>query len=87
MRRQQSSTHTFLLYLRDCADGGETELLHTLASGEVIATCAPRRGRLLLFPHACPHAGRAVRAAAKLLLRGEIYLPSWRQPLVAAKSC
>ncbi len=32
----------------------------------------PRRGRLLVFPHVCPHEGRAVLDIPKLLLRGEL---------------
>ena len=81
-----SSTHTFLLYLSDCHVGGETVLLRevggvadtALVRGTadelerlgVIDSVAPRRGRLLLFPHACPHAGAAV-TAPKILIRGE----------------
>ena len=42
-------------------------------SGRKLASVQPRRGRLLVFPHACPHAGLAVQAAPKLLLRGELY--------------
>jgi hypothetical protein len=42
-------------------------------SGRQLASVQPRRGRLLVFPHACPHAGLAVQAAPKLLLRGELY--------------
>ena len=65
--------------------GGETALLRsigkpgqTAASREawsrstqgVMHLVAPRRGRLFVFPHACPHAGRPV-SCRKLLLRGE----------------
>ena len=66
------STHTFLLYLNDCA-GGETALLETLR-GACLAAVAPRRGRLLVFPHDRPHEGRPT-GGKKLLLRGELYLP------------
>jgi hypothetical protein len=73
------STHTFILYLRDCA-GGETRLLRSAShpwpeeeGGDAPLACvAPRRGRLLLFPHACPHDGAAVLDPPKLLLRGEM---------------
>ena len=37
------------------------------------AVVLPRRGRLLLFPHLCPHEGLATIAGPKLLLRGEAY--------------
>jgi hypothetical protein len=74
------STHTFILYLKDCDEGGETALLKELSSGgplaehEVIAKVSPKRGRLLLFPHAAPHEGREVISTPKLLLRGEIWV-------------
>ena len=91
-----SSSHTFMLHLRDCANGGETALLKQLEKEKaspsaevdgsskehdailpVLAAVAPRRGRLLLFPHACPHAGLPVDAVPKLFLRGElIWTPS-----------
>lgn len=72
------STHTFILYLTDCENGGETALLKELPSGgpsahqpKVIAKITPKRGRLLLFPHLTPHEGREVISVPKLLLRGE----------------
>ena len=40
--------------------------------------CAPRRGRALVFPHDCPHAGRPVVDVPKLLLRGECYV-EWEE--------
>ena len=78
------STHTFLLYLADCSTGGETVLLHDLnayklradengRAENVIAAVKPKRGRLLIFPHVCPHAGVAVVEVPKVLLRGELY--------------
>jgi hypothetical protein len=42
------------------------------ASNTVLAAVAPVRGRLLLFPHVCPHAGRPVVDVPKLFLRGEL---------------
>ena len=33
----------------------------------------PLRGRLLVFPHECPHAGRPVIDTNKLVLRGELW--------------
>ena len=51
----------------------EKEGPNVSASGQVLARVEPRRGRLLVFPHACPHAGLAVIDAPKLLLRGEFY--------------
>ena len=80
-RMRRRSTHTFLLYLTDCITGGETSLLKALSppivSGqnvkkeEVLAKILPTRGRLLLFPHGCPHAGEEVIDVPKILMRGE----------------
>lgn len=74
------STHTFILYLRDCSEGGETALLKELSPHgphdfhQILSQVAPRRGRLLLFPHACPHQGNKVISTPKILLRGEAHL-------------
>jgi hypothetical protein len=70
----ERSTHTFILYLSDCEHGGETNLLRGLESDEVLASVKPKRSRLLLFPHLCPHEGSKVEDVPKLLLRGEIVL-------------
>ena len=75
-RDGQSSKATFLLYLTDCKVGGETVLLESLSSPTMhsLAAIRPRRGRLLIFPHSCPHLAREVVAHSlpKLLLRGEV---------------
>jgi 2OG-Fe(II) oxygenase superfamily len=72
---QKRSTHTFILYLSDCISGGETRLLDDLREqGRARATVAPRRGRLLIFPHSTPHEGLEVVDVPKILLRGEIRL-------------
>ena len=66
---------TFILYLTDCSAGGETVLLDQLVQpSAVLATVTPRRGRLLVFPHACPHKALPVVAHGlpKILLRGEM---------------
>jgi hypothetical protein len=42
----------------------------------VLAAVSPVRGRLLVFPHLCPHAGLAVSSVPKLFLRGEL-LARW----------
>jgi len=85
-RAAASSTHSFLLYLYDCASGGET-VLHDARAGDAplarhggvahgprraLHRVAPRAGRLLLMPHACPHSGAEVIDAPKLLIRGEV---------------
>lgn len=69
------STHTFILYLADCEAGGETVLLERMDDTKeaVLAEVRPCRGRLLLFPHLCPHLARPTVEVPKLLLRGEMY--------------
>lgn len=69
------STHSFLLYLTDCEKGGETTLLESLTTAKTLARVSPQRGRLLLFPHNCPHEGEAIVDAPKILVRGEVRLP------------
>merc|ERR1712113_275956 len=39
----------------------------------VVAAVRPCRGRLLFFPHMCPHLARPTLHVPKLLLRGEMY--------------
>jgi hypothetical protein len=83
----RASTHTFILYLSESSAGGETHLLrrvpgrnfHLSAAENILATVQPRLGRLLLFPHACPHAGAEVTDPPKLLLRGEVICHSFSE--------
>jgi len=68
------STHTFILYLTTCENGGETTLLQSIQSEfDILAQVSPVMGRLLLFPHTCPHMGSQVHDE-KLILRGEVIL-------------
>ncbi|OQS05206.1 hypothetical protein THRCLA_02611 [Thraustotheca clavata] len=65
-----TSTTTFIIYLSTCPSGGETNLLSSMAPDRtVIAPVHPKRGRLLIFPHICPHEGGVVSDVPKLLLR------------------
>ena len=68
------STHTFILYLTDCENGGGTALLQHLKEPTVLTIAQPRRGRALIFPHLCPHSGLEVDCVPKVLLRGEVFL-------------
>jgi len=72
----RKSTHTFILYLcgaRDGREGGETVLLEKAnCDSPALATVAPVRGRLFLFPHDCPHKAQPVEEPPKLILRGEM---------------
>ena len=40
--------------------------------GEELAAVSPRRGSILMFPHATPHMGNGVGNQRKALLRGEL---------------
>ena len=73
------STHTFILYLWNASPeatsearnaGGETVLLNRMedSAAATVVAVEPCRGRLLLFPHMCPHLARPI-ASPKLLLR------------------
>ena len=73
-KSRQRSTHTFILYLTDCAEGGGTALLKHLKTPSVLAVAQPKRGRALIFPHNCPHSGLEVDCVPKVLLRGEVIL-------------
>ena len=79
------STHTFILYLTTVETGGETVLLDHLPANNhqnnssrlcddsiVQYGVKPVRGRLFVFPHSCPHAGRKVVEGSKLILRGDM---------------
>ncbi|KAF0712520.1 hypothetical protein AaE_012002, partial [Aphanomyces astaci] len=70
-----TSTKIFIIYLTTCASGGQTNLLTSTNAHDhnVLAAVQPRRGRLLIFPHLCPHEGAVVQHVPKLLLRGEMY--------------
>lgn len=73
------STHTLLLYLRDCHRGGETVLLESSkkkgeASPVVVEAIQPRLGRILLFPHAIWHEGAPTEDVPKICLRAEVCL-------------
>jgi Rps23 Pro-64 3,4-dihydroxylase Tpa1-like proline 4-hydroxylase len=73
--KKRASRLTFLLYLsgedQDEA-GGETLLLEREEpDSPLMASVKPKRGRLLVFPHSCPHASSAVLQPPKILIRGE----------------
>ena len=46
--------------------------IHDDLRSNVLATISPRRGRLLVFPHSCPHEGASAVSLPKILLRGEM---------------
>jgi hypothetical protein len=78
-----TSTHTLLLYLTECAQGGETLLFKERKDTKItrnkddpdhnlIYATQPKRGRILVFPHPTPHAGAAVVDVPKICLRAEV---------------
>jgi hypothetical protein len=72
---KRTSTHTLLLYLSDCNEGGETLLLRQCSwDAPILYATKPKRGRILLFPHASPHAGNLVKDVPKICLRAEVSL-------------
>ena len=81
------STHTMLIYLRDCQEGGETILLEGAQKQkaeqqqkqqsvprQVIEAVAPQKGRILLFPHPIWHEGAPIKDVPKICLRAEVCL-------------
>lgn len=57
-------------------NGGETVFFSTVSKPELLLGAArPKRGRLVVFRHTCPHAGLPVEEAdCKLFLRGELHI-------------
>lgn len=68
-----TSTHTLIIYLTTCNNGGETTLLNHLNQSTINIPVQPVRGRLLIFPHICPHKGETTIEFPKTLLRCEAY--------------
>lgn len=71
------STHTFIIYLTSNDNSGATSLLGDVSGEgreEILARVIPARGRMLLYPHACPHEGNEVVDVPKIILRGEVML-------------
>ena len=66
------STHTLLLYLTNCAVGGETILMKD--RNHKTWPVKPKRGRILLFPHRAWHEGAPVVDVPKICLRSEVCL-------------
>ncbi|CAD7941300.1 unnamed protein product [Amoebophrya sp. A120] len=62
---------------------GATRILQKVvppcAPREVLAEVVPKFGRLLVFPHSCPHEGFPVGKQEKLLLRGEVLLQGYQK--------
>lgn len=61
----ECSFYTFLLYLNDDFEGGETEF-------QDIVTINPKRGSLLLFHHPLRHEGKLLLSGYKYALRSDI---------------
>ena len=61
----ECSFYTFLLYLNDDFEGGETEF-------ENICTISPKRGSLLIFIHPLRHEGKVLQSGKKYVLRSDV---------------
>ena len=73
--QERRSTHTLILYLTTCQRGGETSLLEENSpESNILSSISVVQGRMLLFPHPCPHQGNEVVDVPKILLRGELIL-------------
>lgn len=61
----ETSRMSFLVYLNEGFEGGETELVD-------LGVCVPKTGLALCFRHPYLHEGRAVRSGVKYVLRTDI---------------
>ena len=72
----ESSKLSYLIYLNDECEGGETTF-HSAATGGELETqlhsVQPNTGMALLFRHEFWHAGRPVTAGEKYLLRTDVF--------------
>lgn len=65
----ERSIGTFIIYLNDCFNGGETKFVE---EGRVTDTVHPSTGKLLILNQETPHLGAAVQKGIKYILRGDI---------------
>jgi len=61
----EKSFYTFLIYLNDDFEGGETEF-------ENLFTVAPKKGSALVFYHPLRHEGKTLISGLKYVLRTDI---------------
>lgn len=74
-RERQESRLTFMVYLNDDPEGGETRFFHTMNdafAGVPYLSVAPRRGAALVFEHPIWHEGAVVERGLKYVLRTDI---------------
>jgi prolyl 4-hydroxylase len=74
-KAREESRLTFMVYLNDDVEGGETRFFRGMAealSGAPWLTVSPRRGTALIFEHALWHEGAVVRAGRKYVLRTDV---------------
>lgn len=62
---KEESFYTFMIYLNDDFEGGETEF-------ESICTVKPKTGDLLVFLHPLRHEGKALLSGIKYVLRSDV---------------
>jgi prolyl 4-hydroxylase len=63
--RSETSRMSFLVYLNEGFEGGETDIID-------LGVVTPKTGLALCFPHPYLHEGRAVRSGVKYVLRTDI---------------
>jgi prolyl 4-hydroxylase len=61
----ECSWYTFLIYLNDNFEGGETEF-------QDLFSVAPKKGSLLVFYHPLKHEGKILTAGTKYVLRSDV---------------
>ncbi|RYG71026.1 2OG-Fe(II) oxygenase [bacterium] len=66
----EKSQFTFMIYLNEGAEGGETRF--RLNASPEIVTVVPRVGMALLFLHTLMHEGAPVRSGKKYVLRSDV---------------
>ena len=66
----EESLFTFMLYLNDDFEGGETNFY--LEDGRLRLSVRPEKGKALVFWHSQLHEGAAVRAGRKYVLRTDV---------------
>ena len=62
---REKSFYTFMIYLNDDFEGGETEF-------ENLFTVAPKKGKALIFHHPLRHEGKTLISGIKYVLRTDI---------------
>jgi predicted 2-oxoglutarate/Fe(II)-dependent dioxygenase YbiX len=74
----ERSKLTFMVYLNDVEEGGETNFYRT--GGILEFAVQPRKGEALVFDHGCLHEGSAVRRGRKYVLPTDVMYRREQEP-------